>query len=77
MRIVPGDDLNVSIKKICEGDIGAGNIVVLLLREFPETTMDYLKAIDKRGLYGSSMADFYFRVCSGDLKVFLENISND
>ena len=76
MRINSGDNINTAIKKICAESTRAGSVVVLIQREFPDTTMDYLKAIDEKGLYGAELADCFFRDCSADLATFLSKISN-
>jgi hypothetical protein len=77
MRIKPGDDVNAAIKKVCERSTRAGCVIALIQREYPETTLAYLKAIDSKGIYGHMLADFYFKDCSGDIDVFLKRIAND
>ena len=76
MKIKPGDDIHSAIKKICEDSTRAGSLVVLLQREFPDTTLDYLKMIDSRGLYGHALADFFFKDCSSDVNELLKRINN-
>lgn len=76
MKIVAGDNLNAAIKKVCGRSLRAGSVVILIQREFPDTTMDYLKALDKKGLYGDSLADHFFGPCEGKLDSFLTSISN-
>ena len=75
-KIKPGDDVNSAIRKVCEGSTRAGSIVVLIQREFPDTTLDYLKMIDSKGLYGHAMADFYFKDCGSSITEFLKRITD-
>ena len=76
MKIKPGDDVNSAIKKICEGSTRAGSIVVLIQREFPDTTLDYLKMIDSKEMYGHALADFYFKDCGANIDEFLKRLTN-
>ena len=76
MRIKSGDNIHTAIKKICEDSTRAGSVVILLQREFPDNTLDYLKAIDSKGLYGTALAKFYFDQCDADVDLFLKRITD-
>lgn len=76
MRIKKGDTIHTAIKKVCETSTRAGSVVVLLQREFPDNTMNYLKLIDAKEIYGPKLADLFFKECNADVDAFLKKIVN-
>ena len=77
MKIKTGDSLNTAIRKVCEKSAKAGSIVVLVQRECrPDDIMEYLRAMDQKGLYGEAIADCFFTKCSANLDAFLSEITN-
>jgi hypothetical protein len=76
MRIKNGDNIHTAIKKICENSTRAGSVIILLQREYPETALDFFKIIDSKGLYGQTLANFYFKDCDADMDLFLKKITD-
>ena len=76
MRIKIGDDINSAIKKVCEDSTRAGSIVVLIQREYPDMALSYLKAMDSKGLYGSKIADWFFKDCGSNIDIFLKRLTD-
>ena len=77
MKIKTGDSLNSAIQKVCEKSAKAGSIVVLIQRECPaDATMEYLRAMDQKGLYGEAISEYFFGKCSANLDDFLANLTD-
>ena len=77
MRLTEKDNIHSAISKVCEKNARAGSIVVLIQREHStEEALGYLGLIDKKGLYGAKLADFFFQRCAANLDIFLAAIKH-
>lgn len=59
MKLRPTTSLNDAIKRICDGDSGAATVISLLLKEYPDSVLDWLHIMDAKGMYGSAVWKLY------------------
>jgi hypothetical protein len=75
MRLSPTTSLNDCIKRIAEGDTGAATVLALIVKEFPDSAIEWMHLMDKHELYGHKVWTSY-RSCRQDIALFLESIKN-
>jgi hypothetical protein len=74
MKLLPTTPLNLAIKKMAEGDAGTASVIALLNRVSPEHTLGYLRALDRREIYGGHIASLFWNKCRGDVYEFISEI---
>lgn len=75
-KLVPTTPLNDAIKRIASGDTGAASVIAMLNRERPQNIMEYLRALDFRGVYGNDVYSMFHKTCGGSLDNFIRAISD-
>lgn len=75
MKLRPTTSLNDAIRRISAGHAGAASVVAMLVKEYPENAMDYLRAMDNLGLYGADVWYAYEMKCGARILPFLGALS--
>ena len=75
MEIKPTTSLNDAIARIAKGDIGAGSVLALILKDRPDATMRFMREMDSLGIYGQDLWWLY-KQCGIELATLLKSFSN-
>ena len=75
MRLNPTTSMDDAIKRIADGHSGAASVVALLVKEYPDNAMDYMRALDRMGVYGASVWNAYQNTCDARIDAFLLSLS--
>lgn len=74
-KLFPTTSLNEAIRRVASGDIGAASIIAMLNSRRPQNVMDYLRALDEKGVYGRGVYEMFHTDCQGNLEQFVKVLS--
>lgn len=75
MKITPTTSLNEAIRRIAMGNIGAASVIGLILKEYPDRALAWLREMDRLSIYGQDVWMLYCKSGQG-LADFLKDMNN-